>query len=148
MLSVGGEVQRQLIFHYQDLLRMPSKDMMFVLECSGNNRGHFQPRVFGEQWEGGAISQGVWRGVALRDLLKLTGILATAKEIVFEGYDYGKRTDLEGEFVFVRSLPLNCGESAGRDWYLNLGWIGRQMFVFFHDAQMSAGFQNHLIDFC
>lgn len=83
LLSVGGEVQRALTFH-----------------------GHFRPKVFGKQWEGGAISQGIWRGVALRDLLKLTGIHATAKEIVFEGYDYGKRTDLEGEFVFARSLPL------------------------------------------
>nr|WP_295975239.1 sulfite oxidase [uncultured Bacillus sp.] len=106
LLSAGREVQRPLTFHYQDLLRMPSKELLVVLECSGNNRGHFRPRVFGEQWEGGAISQGIWRGVALRDLLKLTGMHSTAKEIVFEGYDYGKRTDLEGEFVFARSLPL------------------------------------------
>lgn len=96
-----------LTFHYQDLLRMPSKEMTVVLECSGNNRGHFRPRVFGDQWEGGAISQGLWRGVALRDLLNLTGLHAAAKEIVFEGHDYGKRTDLEGEFVFARSLPFS-----------------------------------------
>lgn len=106
MLSVGGEVLRPLVFHYQDLLRLPSKEIMVVLECSGNNRGHFVPKVFGEQWEGGALSQGVWKGVALRELLKLTGLHASAKEIVFEGSDYGSRTDLEGEFVFARSLPL------------------------------------------
>ncbi|MFB6367287.1 sulfite oxidase [Paenibacillus elgii] len=104
--SVGGEVLRPLTFHYQDLLRMPSKEVMVVLECSGNNRGHFVPKVFGEQWEAGAISQGVWRGVALRDLLKLTGLHASAKEIVFAGSDCGCRTDLEGQFVFARSLPL------------------------------------------
>ncbi|AIQ13775.1 sulfite oxidase [Paenibacillus durus] len=106
LLSIGGEVKRPLTFHYQDLLRMPSKEMTVVLECSGNNRGHFRPRVYGEQWEGGAISQGVWRGAPLRDLLKLTGLHAASKEIVFEGHDYGKRTDLEGEFMFARSLPL------------------------------------------
>ena len=106
LLSVGGTVPRPLAFHYKDLLRMRSKEIRVVLECSGNNRAHFRPKVFGEQWEGGAISQGVWRGIALRDLLQLTGLNATAKEIVFEGRDYGKRTDLEGEFAFARSLPL------------------------------------------
>ncbi len=107
LLSIGGEVQRPLTFHYQDLLRMPSKEFAVVLECSGNNRAHFRPKVFGEQWEGGAVSQGVWRGVALRDLLKFTGLNAAAKEIVFEGHDSGKRTDIEGEFVFARSLTLD-----------------------------------------
>lgn len=106
-ISVGGEVQRSLTIEYQDILRMPSKEISVLLECSGNNRSHFRPKVFGEQWEGGAISQGIWRGVALRELLRMTGLQATAKEVVFEGYDYGKRTDLEGEFVFVRSLPLD-----------------------------------------
>ncbi|WNQ09581.1 sulfite oxidase [Paenibacillus aurantius] len=105
-LSVGGEILRPLVFSYQDLLRLPSKEIMVVLECSGNNRRHFAPKVFGEQWEGGAMSQGVWKGVAVRELLKWTGLQATAKEILFEGSDYGSRTDLEGEFVFARSLPL------------------------------------------
>lgn len=83
---------------------MPSKEIAVVLECSGNNRGHFSPKVYGEQWKGGAISQGVWKGVALRDLFKLTGLHTSAKEIVFE--DCGTRTDLEGQFVYARSLPL------------------------------------------
>ncbi|WJH37570.1 molybdopterin-dependent oxidoreductase [Paenibacillus sp. CC-CFT747] len=60
-LSVGGEILRPLVFSYQDLLRLPSKEIMVVLECSGNNRRHFAPKVFGEQWEGGAMSQGVWK---------------------------------------------------------------------------------------
>lgn len=106
LLSVGGEVPRPLTFHYQDLLRMPFKQINVVLECSGNKRGHFRPKVFGEQWEGGAISQGVWKGVALRELLKLTGLSTDAKEVVFEGNDFGKRTDLEGTYQFARSLPL------------------------------------------
>lgn len=107
MLSISGEVKTPLALHYRDLLRMPSKEITVVMECSGNNRGRFQPKVFGEQWEGGAISQGVWRGVALRDLFKLTGLSAAAKEIVFEGSDSGNRTDLEGKFIFARSLPLD-----------------------------------------
>ncbi|WP_308647308.1 sulfite oxidase [Paenibacillus oleatilyticus] len=106
VLSVGGEVQKPRTFQYQELLRMPFKELIVPLECAGNNRGLFRPRVFGEQWGGGAISQGVWRGVALRELLRYTGLQASAKEIVFEGHDFGRRPDLEGEFVFARILPL------------------------------------------
>lgn len=106
VLTVQGDVLRPLTFHYQDLLRMPSKEITMVLECSGNKRGHFQPGVYGEQWEDGAISQGVWKGVPLHYLLEWTGLLASAMEVVFEGSDSGKRTDLEGEFVYARSLPL------------------------------------------
>ncbi|WP_276358431.1 sulfite oxidase [Cohnella caldifontis] len=107
LLPVSGEVMRPLTFHSQDLLRMPSKEIAVVMECSGNNRSRFQPEVYGEQWEGGAVSQGVWRGVPLRDLLKWTGLSAEAKEIVFEGTDSGKRTGQEGTFTFARSLPLD-----------------------------------------
>ncbi|WP_371318172.1 sulfite oxidase [Paenibacillus elgii] len=106
VLSVGGEVPKPRTFQYEELLRMPPKELTVPLECAGNNRGLFRPRVFGEQWGAGAISQGVWRGVALRDLLRLTGVQASAKEVVFEGHDSGRRPDLEGEFVFARSLPL------------------------------------------
>lgn len=106
VLSIGGEVQRPRTFQFQDLLRMPYKELTVLLECAGNNRGLFRPKVFGEQWGGGAVSQGVWRGVALRDLLQWTGLQAAAKEIVFEGHDYGKRPDLNGKFVYARSLPL------------------------------------------
>lgn len=86
---------------------MPAKTLTVTLECSGNKRSFFQPRVYGEQWEEGAISQGVWKGVPLCHLLALTGIKTTAMEVVFEGYDHGPRTDLEGVFHFARSLPID-----------------------------------------
>lgn len=105
-LSIGGDVPKPLTFHYRDLIRMPAREVLVALECSGNNRSHFVPKVYGEQWEGGAVSQGVWKGVALRDLLQFTGLHSAAQEIVFAGSDHGRRTDLDGEFVFARSLPL------------------------------------------
>jgi DMSO/TMAO reductase YedYZ molybdopterin-dependent catalytic subunit len=106
-LPIQGKVTRPITFHYLDLLNMPAKTMDVVLECAGNNRSKFRPKVFGEQWEEGAISQGRWKGVPLKYLLSITGILDQAKEVVFEGHDFGKRTDLEGAYSFSRSLPLD-----------------------------------------
>ncbi|MBB6214166.1 DMSO/TMAO reductase YedYZ molybdopterin-dependent catalytic subunit [Anaerosolibacter carboniphilus] len=105
-LPITGEVKQTLIFPYCYLKSLSSKSVTMVLECSGNKRSRFSPRVYGEQWEDGAISQGVWKGVALRDLLNMSGLNSAAVEVVFEGYDYGKRTDMEGIFHYARSLPM------------------------------------------
>jgi DMSO/TMAO reductase YedYZ molybdopterin-dependent catalytic subunit len=105
-LPVGGCVERPICFSMTDLLSMPSKSLVVTLECSGNQRAHFRPRVYGEQWENGAVSQGVWTGVPLRCLLEEVGWKAEAKEVVFEGWDRGERTDQEGTVPFARSLPM------------------------------------------
>lgn len=106
-LQIKGFVNQPMIFQYKDLLSMPSKTVVVPLECSGNKRAFYEPKVFGEQWEGGAISQGVWKGVSLIHILNIVGINPSAKEIVFTGADFGPRTDLIGYFSFSRSLPLN-----------------------------------------
>lgn len=105
-LPIIGEVFVSAIFRYEDLKQMPSKTLVLPLECSGNQREYFEPDVFGEQWNNGAISQGIWRGIPLRYLLSLTGIKSDALEVVFEGYDSGERTDMEGVFHYARSLPI------------------------------------------
>ena len=106
-VTVDGEVRKPMTFHYHDLLSMPYKEMSVALECSGNKRAYFKPKVYGIQWEEGAISQGVWKGVPLRDLLYYTGLQPTAREVVFEGRDCGTRTDMAGTYPYARSLPLD-----------------------------------------
>ena len=105
-LPIKGLVHTPKTFSLQEIHSLPSKTIKVVLECSGDKRELFQPKVFGEQWKKGAISQGIWKGVSLRTLLKSTGLLHTAKEIVFEGYDYGERSDSNQIFSFARSLPI------------------------------------------
>ncbi|MGE6259788.1 sulfite oxidase [Heyndrickxia sporothermodurans] len=105
-LPIDGLVHTPRTFSLQEIYSLPSKTIEVVLECSGNKRELFEPKVFGEQWEKGAISQGIWKGVSLRTLLRFTGLFDTAKEIVFEGYDYGQRPDSNQIFNFSRSLPI------------------------------------------
>ncbi|WP_409274885.1 sulfite oxidase [Neobacillus sp. SCS-31] len=105
-LPINGIVSKPSLLSMQKIIQLPSKTLQVVLECSGDKRRFFEPKVFGEQWEKGAISQGYWRGVPLRKLLERSGIRKGAKEIVVEGYDYGERTDLNKVFSYARSLPI------------------------------------------
>ncbi|MGE5630930.1 MAG: sulfite oxidase [Caulobacteraceae bacterium] len=107
LLPIDGEVSRPMVFHFMNLLSMPSKTLTMVLECSGNRRAYFDPKAYGDQWKEGAIHQGTWRGVPLIYLLHMAGIKASATEVVFEGHDIGPRTDMEGSFSYKRSLPID-----------------------------------------
>jgi DMSO/TMAO reductase YedYZ molybdopterin-dependent catalytic subunit len=105
-LPIEGCVYAPKVFSLQEIYSLPAKTIQVVLECSGNKRELFEPKVFGEQWGKGAMSQGIWKGVPLRTLLQYTGLLDTAKEIVFEGYDYGERSDSNQLHHFSRSLSI------------------------------------------
>ena len=106
-LQITGHVKQPSFFHYLELLSMPSKSLLVPIECAGNKRANFIPNVHGEQWQEGAISQGKWTGVPLRYLLEKVRISKSTQEIVFEGADFGKRSDMQGIVHFERSLPLD-----------------------------------------
>jgi DMSO/TMAO reductase YedYZ molybdopterin-dependent catalytic subunit len=105
-LPVNGLVKTPMIFSLQHFMAMPSKRVNVLLECAGDKRNLFQPKVFGEQWEKGAISQGYWKGVSLKTLLHYAGVLQGAAEVVVEGYDFGEREDMDRVVHYTRSLPI------------------------------------------
>ncbi|MEC5423916.1 sulfite oxidase [Virgibacillus sp. C22-A2] len=105
-LPIVGAVHTPILFSFKDLVQMPSHTVKVVLECAGNKRNLFKPKVFGEQWEKGALSMGRWKGVSLKTLLNVTGLKHDATEVVAEGYDYGNRTDIDHTFSYMRSLPI------------------------------------------
>ncbi len=65
-ITINGAVTTPSFFSLQDILRFPAKTIKVVLECSGDKRSLFEPKIFGEQWEKGAVSQGYWKGVPLQ----------------------------------------------------------------------------------
>jgi DMSO/TMAO reductase YedYZ molybdopterin-dependent catalytic subunit len=105
-LLVEGEVKKPHVFTFDDMIQMPSKTLVLPLECSGNQRKMFKPKVFGKQWTDGAISQGIWKGVPLSYLLSDVDINDTAIEVVFEAYDKGERKDTGETVNYARSLPI------------------------------------------
>lgn len=74
-----------------------------VSMCAGNRRSEFNPRVPGVQWGKGAIGNGLWRGVRLKEVLQRAGINPKTIEIAFNGADF---PTLPGTPDFVKSIPI------------------------------------------
>src|SRR5258708_935394 len=89
-LHFGGAVEHPLALALADLQALPAQTLSATLECAGNNRTGLAPLPQGEPWGAGAVSTGVWRGAALRDVLDRAGLRPTVRELLFTGADQGK----------------------------------------------------------
>lgn len=96
-LRVSGLVDRPLSLALAELRAMPSRDLVFGFECSGN-RGPVN----------GLSSNGRWRGVPLRAVLERAGVKSEAREFVFFGTDHGE------EEVEFRGRPYPVDQQYGR----------------------------------
>jgi DMSO/TMAO reductase YedYZ molybdopterin-dependent catalytic subunit len=86
-LTVRGHVNQVLSLSLADLLAMPRVEVAAVCQCSGNSRGLFQPRVYGAQWQDGAMGNARWSGVRLRDVLDRAGVKPGAVAVRSSGLD-------------------------------------------------------------
>jgi sulfite dehydrogenase len=108
-LKVEGEVATPLTFTMDDLKKLPSAELIGVLECAGNGRSFYEPSVPGAQWSNGAAGNGRWHGVRLADVLKKAGIKDSAKEILFDGADVpiGTMADFQRSITAKKALDPN-----------------------------------------
>jgi DMSO/TMAO reductase YedYZ molybdopterin-dependent catalytic subunit len=116
-LTVDGEVARPLALDVAEIRRLPAVTVPVTLECAGNGRGLMAlPSTSGVQWQRGAVSNAVWTGTRLSNVLERAGIRSTAAHFWMEAADSG------GPKVpkFLRSIPR---EVAMRDallvWEMN-----------------------------
>ena len=108
-LAVDGEVRNPLRLSFDDILGLPSSEIVATLECAGNSRTYVTPPAEGLRLGHGAVSTARWKGVSLALLLDRAGLRSTAREIVFKGADYGEEEE-EGvafDVDYRRSLPLD-----------------------------------------
>ncbi len=105
-LTVGGHLEHSMCLSYQQLLTLPQVSIAATLECSGNKRTFFQPKVPGDQWETGALGNAKWTGIPLCHLLSMAKLRAGVRDIVFSGADSGPRADMPGTYHFIRSMPV------------------------------------------
>ncbi len=101
-LKVNGEVGTALTLSMRELKRMPRVELVGVMECAGNGRGFYSPRVPGLQWTYGSVGNARWAGVRLADVLKKAGIKSSAKHILFDGADVPVGTMPK----FQRTVPV------------------------------------------
>jgi DMSO/TMAO reductase YedYZ molybdopterin-dependent catalytic subunit len=87
-LTVRGHVNQTLSLSLDDLLHgMPRVELAAVSQCAGNSRIYMQPRVAGAQWANGSMSNALWGGVRLKDVLDRAGVKAGATQVRFGGLD-------------------------------------------------------------
>jgi len=101
-LKLDGVVNQPVTLTLDDLKKMPRVDLVAVVECAGNGRSFYQPRVAGTQWAFGSVGNARWTGVRLRDVLQKAGLKDSAAHILFDGADVpvGKMPD------FQRTIPV------------------------------------------
>jgi DMSO/TMAO reductase YedYZ molybdopterin-dependent catalytic subunit len=110
LIDVAGLVDRPLRLGLDELMGFEHVQRRAVLQCAGNGRALFRPRVPGVPWERGAVGQAEWSGVRLADLLERAGLQAGAAHVHFIGGDGppSPRTP-----AFIRSIPLDRAREPG-----------------------------------
>ncbi|MGP0073364.1 MAG: sulfite oxidase [Bryobacteraceae bacterium] len=105
-LKIDGKVDRPTTLTMADLKKLPRVDLVGVLECAGNGRKFYEPRVAGAQWAFGSVGNGRWTGVRLRDVLQKAGIQSAATEVLFDGADVplGTMPDFQRTITAAKAL--------------------------------------------
>jgi DMSO/TMAO reductase YedYZ molybdopterin-dependent catalytic subunit len=104
-LKIGGNTEKEIGFSMEDLKTKFSKvSLTAVIQCSGNGRSFFDPRVPGGQWGNGAMGNVTWTGVRLKDILEQAGIKAGSVDVAFNGLDSAPLPKVPD---FIKSLPVD-----------------------------------------
>jgi sulfite oxidase len=101
-LTVNGMVSKSLQLSLADLRKLPQFTVPATIECTGNGRGFYNPKVPGIQWMRGAIGNAEWRGPRVSDVLQMAGVDSSAAYIDVDGADAPVASTPD----FVRSLPM------------------------------------------
>ena len=78
-------------FTYDQLRRLPQREVVAFIECAGNGRSFFASQqdtpAPGTQWGLGAIGVARWRGVPLAEVLRRAGLSRRAVDVMPSGLD-------------------------------------------------------------
>jgi DMSO/TMAO reductase YedYZ molybdopterin-dependent catalytic subunit len=101
-VAITGLVAKPIEVSLADLQKLPQHTVPATLECTGNGRGFYSPKVPGIQWGRGAVGNAEWTGPRLSDVLKLAGVDAKAPYVEIDGADRGVAQTPD----FLRSMPM------------------------------------------
>ena len=103
-LKVGGNTEKELQLSFGDLAKFEKVSYTAVIQCAGNGRSFFDPRVPGGQWKNGAMANVTWGGARLKDVLNAAGLKAGSVDVSFNGLDRGPLPTVPD---FVKSLAMD-----------------------------------------
>jgi sulfite oxidase len=129
-----GQSTRSISLTIEDLKKLPKVEVVASLQCAGNRRLELYEGlnpaktnpdgtpsgerevsfpVNGLKWQNGAISNAVWGGVLLRDVLKLAGWKETSSNTVTDPKDM--HVCFDGYDNYSVSIPLRKAVSTEGD---------------------------------
>src|ERR1700682_2799406 len=74
-LTVRGQVNQPLSLSLKDILQgLPRFEIAAVNQCAGASRLYAEPRVAGAQWANGSMSNALWTGVCLKEVMDRVGV--------------------------------------------------------------------------
>jgi DMSO/TMAO reductase YedYZ molybdopterin-dependent catalytic subunit len=99
-LEIGGLVDRPRTFNLAEIKAIPRQEVLYTLECSGNQ---------GFDWFAGGIGNAKWAGTPLAPILEEAGLRDGAKEVVFFGADAGEEEvrDIKMKLNFSRGMSVD-----------------------------------------
>jgi DMSO/TMAO reductase YedYZ molybdopterin-dependent catalytic subunit len=100
-LNIEGRVAHPLELSFADLLESPGRNLEAVLECAGNPAG------------GSAVSNGVWEGVPLANILERAGAETGSIAVLLEGADTGRVMEDTPDLPYSRLVPFS--KCVGRE---------------------------------
>lgn len=156
-LEIKGEVERSLTLSLADLARYPRREVTATIQCAGNRRSELQRfRAIPHElpWGSEAVSNTVWGGVALADVLADAGPRQTAQHAAFCGLDdterHGKRFHFGASIPLAKALSpevLLATEMAGEPLpsvhgaplrVVVPGWIGARSVKWLHKIKLQS----------
>jgi sulfane dehydrogenase subunit SoxC len=118
----GDGIERELVIDYDDLLKMPSRSIISVMQCAGNGRSLFWEqggfvddpmKVSGNGWGLGGVGQAEWQYVPISHILGLVGLKKNAKSALFWSGVDGKAPNTRSDTG--RPLPISELLERGND---------------------------------
>ncbi|MCX5722211.1 MAG: sulfite oxidase [Nitrospirae bacterium] len=141
-LRVTGLVDRPLTLTLRDLKQFEVVTITAVVQCSGNGRASYRPKVPGVQWERGAVGHARWTGVRLRDVLAKAGLQTNGLHVQFQGADRPVAATVP---LFVRSIPIE--KALHQDTILAYEMNGRSLPLL-HGAPLRVVTPGWMADSC
>jgi len=93
-LRIEGNVAHPFDSSLADLFESPTRKVEAVLECAGNLAG------------GSAVSNGLWEGVGMADLLAQAGVTKDAQAVLLEGSDSGQLMQGSPRLPYCQIVPI------------------------------------------
>jgi len=106
----GLGLEKEVVLTLSQIKEFPKCSIDATLMCAGNRRSgmmRYFPKITGDPWRNGAISNAKWTGCKLIDVLNFCGFRIgedqRVKYVRFEGYDEGKKTGTK----YGSSIPIS-----------------------------------------